>query len=431
MIPTRRLVLCALIPLALGVAAVAAPAMVWPLLAVDVALALVALLDLSLGRGTVEVGRQVAEIQSVGRSFPVQLSVVNLSQRTLQLRITDDAPGRADGVPATLNLISNQEGQVTYDLCVDRRGQHRFGPVTVRWGTPLGLWERQRTLSVSTSLRVYPNFGQLRRYGLHTKLAEQRVPVRVRRRQGGESEFQRLRPYVSGDPYRHIDWKATARRREFVSREYGQESNQNLIFLLDCGRMMSAQCGDLTAFDHALNAAMMMGQVALRHGDRVGLLAFDHKVRVWLPPKGGARSGGRLIRGTYDLFPSLDEPDYAAAFRYLAHRVKRRSLVVLLTAVADEVNADLASSLVGALARRHLAMAVWLRDPDLTEMVERPAAARGDLYARCAAAEILGWREASLKALRRLGGLTVDCEPSELTSELLGRYLDVKARHLI
>ncbi len=431
MIPTRALVALTLIPLALSLAAIAAPSLVFPIVALDAVLFAVAALDLLFARGAIEARREVPAIQAVGRTFSVSMVLSNIGRRTLNLRVTDDAPGQTEGLPAILQLHPHQETTRAYDLKVARRGQHSFGPITVRWSSPLGLWERQKTLPVEGGLRVYPDFAQLRRYGLNTKLAEQQVPVRVRRRQGGESEFQRLRPYVAGDAYKHIDWKATARRREFITREYGQESNQNLIFLLDCGRMMSAQCGELTAFDHALNAAMMMGQVALRHGDRVGLLAFDHKVRVWLPPKGGARNGGRLIRATYDVFPSLEEPDYANAFRYLAHRVRRRSLVVLLTAVADEVSADLAAGMVGALAGRHLAMTVWVRDTEVHALAEDPAKVRADLYTRGAAAELIGFREKSLKSLRRKGALAVDCAPSDLTAEMLGRYLEIKARQLL
>jgi uncharacterized protein (DUF58 family) len=255
--------------------------------------------------------------------------------------------------------------------------------------------------------------------------------VRVRRRPGGENEFERLRPYVPGDPYRHIDWRATARRGDFVSREYGQEVNQNLIFLLDTGRMMSAANGSLTSFDHALNAALMMAQVALRHGDRVGFLAFDHQIRAWLPPRGGTRSGGRLIRATYDLFPSLAEPDYAMAFRHLSKRVRRRSLVVLLTAVVDEPNAALSSALVRGLAGRHLPLCVWVRDGELTALAEGPAEKRSDAYVRAAAAEIVGWREKALANVRRSGALVVDSPPERLTPQLLSRYLEIKARRML
>jgi len=280
-------------------------------------------------------------------------------------------------------------------------------------------------------VRVYPSFEQLRNWGVMAREDERRLPVRVRRRPGGENEFERLRPYAPGDNYRHIDWKATARRREFVTREYGQESNQNVIFLLDCGRMMSARSGELTAFDHALNAALTMGQVALRHGDRVGLLAFDDKVRAWLPPKGGSRSGSRLIRGTYDLFPSFREPDYALAMRYISSRVRRRSLVVLMTSVVDEVNADTTAAILRAMRSRHLPLCVWIRDSGVEQLVSDPRASKLDYFHAGAAAELLAWRDRSLKDIQRRGAMVVDAEADKLTPRLLSRYLEIKARRLL
>lgn len=431
MIPTRRLVTLAALPLVVSVVAVWLPGLVWPMLVLDGLIVLVASVDLLLSRGAVEVQRKHGEVQAVGRWFDVGLEVVNTGRRALRLRVVDAVPGQSTGLPGRLRLPVGSEGTVAYRLRVDRRGEHGLGPVVVRWRSPLALWERQRCLEHHTVLRVYPNFSQLGGHGLRAREDERMVPLRTRRRPGGENEFERLRPYVPGDPYRHIDWKATARRREFVTREYGQESNQNIIFLLDSGRMMSARTGSLTAFDHALNAALMMGQEALRAGDRVGLLVFDQQVRAWLPPRSGARSGARLIRATYDLFPTLDEPDYAAAFGWLSQKVRRRSLVVLLTSVVDEVNAELSTALIGAMATRHLPLCVWIRDLDLEEILEQPASGREAVYERCAAAELVGWRERSLKALQRRGALVVDCRPQELTSTLLARYLDIKARRLL
>jgi uncharacterized protein (DUF58 family) len=430
-IPTRRLVLLAVIPLVIGAVSFWVKAAILPMIAVDLVILLVAGLDLLLSGGAVEARRSVAAVQSVGRPFEVCLVLSNLGRRTLRLRVTDDAPGERRGLPISMVLHSYNEAEISYQAEIDQRGEHVFGPVTLRWRSPLGLWERQRALRVPGSIRVYPSFRQLRHYGLKARDDERRIPVRVRRRPGGENEFERLRPYVLGDELRHIDWRATAKKRELITREYGQESNQNLIFMLDCGRMMSARSGSLTAFDHALNAALMMGQVALRHGDRVGLIAFDRRVRAWLSPRGGARSGSRLIRGTYDLFPSLHEPDYALAFRHLAQRVRRRSLVVLMTAVVDEPNATLAKALVRGLAGRHLPLCVWMRDPDLDVLVDRPATRPAHLYQRGAAAELTAWRESGLAALRRRGALVVDATPDRLTPALLGRYLEIKARRLL
>jgi len=430
-IPTGRLVWLAVPPLVLAIASFWAQPLLVPTVAIDVVVVLVAAVDLLLARGALEAERHVGEVQAVGRVFDVRLVLRNPGRRTLHLRLTDDAPGEATGLPLTLVLHGGKEAEAVYKLRVDRRGEHAFGPVSARWTSPLGLWERQRRLAVESPLRVYPSFQQLRTYGMQARDDERRLPVRVRRRPGGENEFERLRPYVPGDVYRHIDWRATARRGDFVTREFGQESNQNLVLMLDCGRMMSARSGNLTAFDRALDAAMMLGQTALRHGDRVGLIAFDREIRAWLAPHGGARSGTRLIRGTYDLFPSLHEPDYALAFRHLAQHVRRRSLVVLITSVVDEPNAEMAKQLVKGLASRHLPLCVWLRDPDVEALLEAPSVAPEDPYVRAAAAEVVTWREASLAALRRRGALVVDAAPDRLTPALLGQYLEVKARRLL
>lgn len=437
-VPTGALVLLSVFPLLLSLGVLASPAVAVPVLALDLVLAGVALGDLLLARGRVAVDRGFAPVQAVGRPFDVTLRVRNVGRRALRLRYTDHAPGATAGLPAEAVLAPDTVAEATYAVEVDRRGQHVFGDVTVRFTSPLGLWERQRRFEVEGTVRVYPDFAQLRETGLRGRLSEHRAPIRARRRPGGENEFQRLRPYVPGDAYRHIDWKATARRAtgvggtgDFVTREFGQESNQNLILLLDCGRMMSARSGTLTAFDHALNAAVLLGQVALRHGDRVGLLAFDRGVRAWLPPKGGRRTAGRLIRATYDLEPSLEEPDYAAAFRYLQQHVRRRSLVVLLTSVVDEVNADLATSLVQALRSRHLALSVWMRDVEIDRIVSEGAETDEQRYLQAAAAELVGWREQALAGLRQRGALVVDCRPDQLTRSLLDRYLEVKARRLL
>ncbi len=430
-VPTGLLVGLSAIPLALSLLVLAAPAAAIPIVALDLVLLAVAAGDLAMARGSVEVSRSFAPVQAVGKPFDVLVRVRNRGRRALRLRFSDDAPGATEGLPIEAELPAGSEVEASYALEIDRRGQHRFGDVVVRWRSPLGLWERQRRYEVGGAVRVYPDFAQLREVSLRGRLSEQRVPVRARRRPGGENEFQRLRPYVAGDTYRHIDWKATARRREYITREFGQESNQNLIFLLDCGRMMSARSGSLTAFDHALNAAVLLGQVALKHGDRVGLLAFDREMRVWLPPRAGNRSAGRLIRSTYDLFPSLDEPDYAMAFRFLNQHVKRRSLVVMFTAVVDEVNAELATQVVAGLGSRHLPLTVWIRDVEVDALLARPAETDLDRYVRAASADLLGWREGALAGLRQRGALVVDAPPVELTSHLLHRYLEIKARRLL
>ncbi len=430
-IPTGPLVALSLLPLAASLGVLLEPGWLVPVVALDLVIGIVAGVDLALTRGRLQVTRHVDAVQAVGREFPVCLTLRNPVGRRRLLQVGDDAPGTAVGLPVAVDVNGHRSVEVTYRVTVERRGRHDFGDVAVRVRSPLGLWQTQRRFVGDDHVRVYPDFAQLRETGFRGRLSDERAPVHSRRRPGGENEFQRLRPYVAGDPFRHVDWKASARSRDLVTREFGQESNQNLIFLLDCGRMMSSRSGGLTAFDRALNAAILLGQVAARHGDRVGLLAFDDQPRVWLPPKAGSRDGSRLVRATYDLEPSLREPDYAAAFRQLARTVRRRSLVVLLTQVIDEVNAELATQLVQTLAGRHLPIAVWLRDEDVERKLNEPTDGPIGPYVRAAAAHVVGWRERALETLSRRGAFVLDVRREDLTPRLLHRYLEVKARRLL
>lgn len=427
MIPTARLVAVLALPLFGAVAAGVVPEWVWAVVAADLVIAAVAVGDAVADRARLSVERVVEPRVAVGAAVAIELIVRGDEHRPLQVRVVDEAPGEPEGLPVSVELPSGAEATLRYRTRVDRRGRHDFGAVVLRWATPLGLWERQRRFPVPSTLEALPDFRKLRTWGVTATSDERRAAGRVRRKTGGDSEFERLRPYVPGDPYRHIDWRASARQRTFISREYGQESNQNVVFLLDGGRLMGADAGGRTRFDHALDAALSMAQVALRRGDRVGLAVFDREVRVWVPPRGGARQATALLRSTFDRFPRAFEPDMRQALRHLASRVRRRSLVVLLTTVFDDVNAEAQNALVSALARRHLVLTVWLQDPELVAL----AAGTGDVHEAAAAAELLSWRRRSLDKLARRGALVIDCAPDELGPELLATYLQVKARRLL
>lgn len=432
MIPSRRLVLICAVPVGLALAWVVVPALMPVIAALDGVIVALAVTDALRTRASVSVRREHGPLASVGQPFEVAIVVRNTSARPLSLVMSDDAPCPAEGLPVSLSLAPGEASRVVYRLHPSRRGRYVFGPVTARWSSPLGLWSGQAHLpgaAQEDAFRVYPDFQMLRDGALRARQDDRRLPVRARRKPGGESEFERLRGYVPGDPYRHIDWKATARRQRFVTREYGQEVNQNVVFLIDAGRTMGASLGELTAFDVALNAALAMGDAALRRGDRVGLLVFDREVRAWMPPRGGVRSGARLLQGVYDVFPSMHEPDYAGAFRHLAGAVRRRSLVVLLTSAHDQVNAQAASAVVTALVGRHLPLCVWLRDPALDALSRGQG--DGSPYARAAASELARWREEALTTWRQQGALVVDCAPDELSTRLLDSYLEVKARRLL
>jgi uncharacterized protein (DUF58 family) len=245
---------------------------------------------------------------------------------------------------------------------------------------------------------------------------------------GQDHDFERLRDYTVDDNYRHIDWRSTARRRKLTVKDFQTSQAQRIIFLVDCGRMMTNEASGLSLLDHGLNALLMLSYVALRQGDSVGLIAFSDAVHCFVPPHGGMGQMNRLLHASFDRFPHLVESRYDLAFRYLASHCRKRALVVLLSSVVDEVNAHQIERYLKNLVGRHLPLGVLLRDRQMFDAAETEGAGE-QFWRTAAAADILAWRHQAIVDLRRRGVLTLDVFPEEMTAPLVNRYLEIKARH--
>jgi uncharacterized protein (DUF58 family) len=431
MIPSRSLVLLAIVPLALAAATLVDRSLLLPMIAADLGIALVAALDALLARRPlVTVKRHAPAVFSIGRPNLVTLEVRSSARRRLAVTVADDLfdTAECDDLPLRLDLAPRALAAARYHVRPTRRGAHALGDHHVRYLSPLSLWIRQVDLPAETPVKVYPDVQAVRAYDLMAQKDKDPTALRASRKRGGESEFERLREYRRGDEFRSIDWKATARRQKLISREYQIESNQNLLFLLDAGRLMTAKTQGLSLFDHALNASLMLSHVAARAGDRVGLLAFSDGIKSFTPPAGGAAAARLVVQAGYDLHPEICETNYASAFEHVGLRVRKRSLVILFTQVVDEVAAAELLRLMRGVMPRHLPLMVLLRDVEIDELVE---GASTDPYARGAAAELSSFRDRLVRELKRHGALVLDVAPGQLTPSLINRYLEIKARHLL
>jgi uncharacterized protein (DUF58 family) len=256
------------------------------------------------------------------------------------------------------------------------------------------------------------------------------VGLRRARRIGQDNEFERLRDYTLDDNYKYIDWRSTARRGKLTVKDFQVNQSQRVMFLVDCGRMMTGTVEGISLLDHAFNAALMLAYVALRKGDAAGLLCFADEVQAYVPPRGGMNQMNRLLHASFDRFPQLVESRYDDAFVYLNSRCRKRSLVILITNVIDEVNSQQIGRYLTSLVGRHLPLGVLLRDHAIFDA----AAATNDertLYRAVAAGEIVAWRRGVLADLERQGVLSLDVFPEQMTAPLVNRYLEIKARHLL
>jgi uncharacterized protein (DUF58 family) len=171
--------------------------------------------------------------------------------------------------------------------------------------------------------------------------------------------------------------------------------------------------------------------VALRGGDRAGLLAFDERPRSFLRPTGGRSAGRKLTRAVYALEAGLGATDYRAAMLFLEGHVKARSLFIIFTNILDPRGAKDLSAAVRSLVPRHLPLCVLMRDVDVEDLALAEPRDEVDLYVRAAAAESITWRDAIVRGLRSAGALVLDGRPAEITPLLVKQYLEIKARRLL
>lgn len=435
MIPSPILALLLLAPLVLAVMASFLPDLLWPMLAADLAIAIAAAADaLFVRKRAVTVRRACREVFSIGRANPVTLELRTTSRRPLRVQVRDDLFDHATSpeLPLDLTLKPGERTAAQYTVIPTRRGSHVLGAHHLRYRSPLGLWIRQYTLPAGQPIRVYPDVQQVRDYELLARQNREGAMTRASRKRGGESEFEALREYQRDDEYRRIDWKATARRHKLIARQYQLERDQSVVFMLDAGRLMRVQAGELSLFDHALNAALMLAYVAGRGGDQVGMVLFSDRVHTYLPPTPGKQGAQKLLRALFAAHPELVESDYEDAFSKLGPRLRKRSLVVLFTQVIDEKAAQTLIRLARGLQPRHLPLLVLLRDATV-EALALPGERDDDraIYTAAAAAETLAWRDRLIRDLRRGGALVLDVLPRDLSPSLVNRYLEVKARQLL
>jgi uncharacterized protein (DUF58 family) len=433
-IPTKRLAVFAAMAALVAVAAGYVSAARMPLFALDGVIALGAAIDALIARGRrIEVERQTAAIFSVGRANVVTLHVRNTSSRTLRGVVADDPLPEATttGLPAPIEIPPHGSAIVRYEITPTRRGARDLRAVTVRYASPLGLIDRQERVELPARVDVYPDVHAARALEMLRRQGRQDARLGSLRVRGGDTEFERLRPYSRGDEVRHVDWRSSARRDDLTVRQFQAESNQNVVFALDVGRGMRGESGGLTSVDHALNAALLAADVALRGGDKAGLMAFDDTPRTFMAPTGGRAGGRKLTRAVYALEAGFAATDYRAAMTFLQTQVRARSLLVIFTNLLEPRSAkELASSLRGLLPR-HLPLCVLMRDTDVEALAVAPAQGELDLYVRAAAAEALAWRDTIIRTLRNAGVLVLDARPGDVTPELVKSYLDIKARRLL
>jgi uncharacterized protein (DUF58 family) len=429
LLPSRSLIQLALLWLIAAVAASVWHALAYPWLIATGALAAAMVLDAALIAllPAPAARRDLPASAALDVPVEVQLRLSNRGAARLRCEVFDSHPpeGVVEALPQLVSVPARGWAQIRYRLRPTRRGDLQFGPVELRLDAPLRLWQRRVRVAQDARLQVYPNFAAVAGYALLAtdhRLSE--VGILQRRRRGEGMDFDQLREYREGDSLRKIDWKASQRMNKLISREYQDERDQQILFLVDCGRRMRAHDDNCSHFDHALDATLLLAYVGLRQGDAVGLMTMSGEERFLAPHK-SRDTVNRILNAVYDLQPSLLTSDYYRAAVRLSQRLRKRALIVIISNLRDEDDDTLRPAL-RLLQQRHLVLFASLREKALDDAVALPVQDFDSALMHAAAVDYRTQRDAAFQRLKLANVVTLDVPPQKLAMALVNQYLEVK-----
>jgi uncharacterized protein (DUF58 family) len=385
-------------------------------------------------RGDVAIARDAVDHFSLQAPAELRYSVSNRGKTAIRFGLVDTPIGLLQ-FPETPVLGTVGAGRHTTAALAAtpiERGESKLGTLYFWVENPIGLIRRRWTVAPAAVVRVFPDLSAVQRYGMlarRGRLVE--AGFRKLRLRGAGGEFDSIRDWVPDDEFRAIDWKATARRGKLMVAQYDVERSQNVMLVLDAGRLMTPRIGSQRKFDYAITAALSVASIASLADDKVGLLAFSAGIIDHIAPRSGVRHVNGLTQRIYDLQPRFEESDYEGAFAYLRRRQPKRSLVIVITDMFDPVASASVLANMSVLSPRHLVVCVLMNDEAIESAVGAAPKTAHDAYRASVASSLLVERRKAAALLGQRGVAVIDVPASELTVSLINAYVEVKSRAML
>lgn len=383
---------------------------------------------------TLDVQRAPLDHLALGVPASLRYSVVNRGRAPARYDIIENPVDilRLADTPASGIVGPDRRSTASIELMPIERGDGRLGPIFVSARSPLGLVQRRWIVASHDDARVLPDLRAVERYGTlarRDRLVE--AGFRKMRLRGMGGEFDSLREYRPDDAFRAIDWKATARRGKLMVAQYDVERSQNVVLVLDAGRLMTPRLGSRRKFDYAVTAALSVASLASLSDDKVGLLAFAGDVIEHIAPRSGKHHANGLTQRIYGLQPRFEESDYERAFAYLRRRQPKRSLIIVFTDMFDPVASATVLANMSVLSDRHLVVCVLMNDAAIEAAVGTDPSGIHEAYRASVAFGLLAERKKSAAILAAKGVATIDVPAADLTVALINTYIEIKSRSLL
>lgn len=378
--------------------------------------------------------RECSQKFSNGDENPVDIYLQSRYNHPIWVEVIDEIPHQFQrrDLSFKLQLRPGEEKVLKYELRPVKRGSYEFGAVNVFVKNQLGLAARRYRFSQDQEVAVYPSYVQMRQYELLAISHELTMSgIKKIRRIGSNREFEQIEKYIPGDDYRSINWKATARKNELMVNHYQDERSQNVYSLIDKGRMMKMPFDGLSLLDYAINASLVISNIAMRKGDRPGLISFQHQVSSIVPASARNRQMQQIMEQLYNEKTSYLESDLSMLYAQVRRRINQRSLLLLFTNFESIHSLKRQLPYLKMMARQHLLVVIFFENTEVRSLAQQPASGLEEIYTKGIAEQLLYEKKLIVKELASHGIQSVLTAPKDLSVNTINKYLELKARGLV
>lgn len=378
--------------------------------------------------------RATPEKLSNGDENPIDISLQNDYAFPVSLRIIDEVPFQFQlrNMDLHVTLAARENKQIRYTLRPVKRGEYEFGALNVFVSGVFGLVRRRFVFDQGQNVPVYPSYLQMRQYELlaiSDRLTE--LGIKKIRKIGQNREFEQIKEYVQGDDIRTINWQATARRNNLMVNHYQDEKSQNVYSIIDKGRVMKMPFEGMSLVDYAINASLVISNIAILKEDKAGIITFNQKIGTVLPASRSNLQMKNILEVLYNQRTNFKESDYELLYARMRRVITQRSLVLLYTNFETLSGLERQLPFLVRIAKNHLLVVIFFENTELKELLDAPAANTEEVYMQTVAQKFAFEKRQIVKVLQQHGIHAVLTPPQKLTVNTINKYLELKARGLI
>jgi len=382
----------------------------------------------------IQAARLLPEKLSNGDDNPIEITITNRYTFKASIKIIDELPVQWQQRDFKIETVlsPSEEKKFTYEVRPTERGEYHFGNLNVFSASILGLALRKQQFSAEAMVPNYPSFLQLKKYDFIAFTNKLRLfGLKKIRRIGHTMEFEQIKDYVSGDDVRNINWKATAKRGDLMVNQFQDEKSQPVYSVIDKGRVMKMPFKQLSLLDYAINATLVISNIALKKHDKAGMFTFSRKVEDRVVAKRRSAQMNLLLETLYNVQTDFSESDFSRLYIDVKRHIKQRSLLLLYTnfETLDALHRQL--PYLQAISRTHLLVVIFFENTELSAFLDKKATTTHQIFEKTIAEKFIYEKKLIVNELHKYGIQTILTAPEDLTVNTINKYLEIKARGLL